>query len=922
MPSVEHSEERVALREFDRDFQALTGHKRLPWQRALFAEFLKGNFPKGCDIPTGLGKTSIIAVWLLALARHARAGSILGFPRRLAYVVNRRTVVDQATAEVETLRKALTTESDLQPVADALRSLTAWPSSHALAISTLRGQFGDNAEWRNDPARPAVIVGTVDMIGSRLLFSGYRTGFKYRPLHAGFLGQDSLLVHDEAHLEPAFQELVATIEQEQRRCGEFRAFRSMALTATSRDNTASFGLTEADRSDETVRARIHAKKGLLLHAVAAEGELAEQVTSLALKDKERGEAILVYLRRLEDVEKVAKGLVGANQSVQTLTGNMRGFERDRLARADSIFARFMPAPAAEPKPGTVYLVCTSAGEVGVNISADHLVCDLMPFDSMAQRFGRVNRFGKGDARVEVVHSGSASVAEVTDDGSATTAGAQSEPATESSEARAATSEPGEGEEGKSAFEEARERTLSLLERLPTRRDGRHDASPASLETLPAGDRQAAFTPPPIILPATDVLFDTWAMTSIRGELPGRPPVEDWLHGVTPWEPPETSVAWRIEVGYLKGALLDRYNPEDILDDYPLKPHELLRDQTRRILKHLKRLAGRHSQGPAWLLAGQAVQVVTLSQLAAKSEDELAGTTLLLPPEVGGLAKGLLVGGADADPDCRYDVADELQDQDDAPLRVRLWDDAPPPHGMRLVRTIDTRPDADEGETDADQSPKPRFWHWYVRPRAADDDGSQTAPAPQPLDEHLESAARFAATLVAALELHEPEASAVIAGARWHDCGKRRGVWQRSIGNWSYPSRVLAKSADRTRPLELTGYRHEFGSLLDASSDSEFSRLSEEAQDVALHLIAAHHGRARPQFPVHEVFDPEKPQEAAIPLALEVPRRYARLQRRYGRWGLAYIESLLRAADALASQATDSTTEPVGPQPREPQEPTP
>ncbi len=36
------------------------------------------------------------------------------------------------------------------------------------------------------------------------------------------------------------------------------------------------------------------------------------------------------------------------------------------------------------------------------------------------------------------------------------------------------------------------------------------------------------------------------------------------------------------------------------------------------------------------------------------------------------------------------------------------------------------------------------------------------------------------------------------------------------------------------------------------------------------------------------------------VAQEVPRRFARLQRRFGRWGLAYLESLLRAADALAS----------------------
>jgi len=42
----------------------------------------------------------------------------------------------------------------------------------ALAVSTLRGQFADNRQWADSPSQPAIIIGTVDMIGSRLLFSG------------------------------------------------------------------------------------------------------------------------------------------------------------------------------------------------------------------------------------------------------------------------------------------------------------------------------------------------------------------------------------------------------------------------------------------------------------------------------------------------------------------------------------------------------------------------------------------------------------------------------------------------------------------------------------------------------------------------------------------------------------------------------
>ncbi|MBI3097093.1 MAG: hypothetical protein HYY93_02430 [Planctomycetes bacterium] len=83
--------------EFDTFFHAATGVAPFPWQLALFDEFLQGRFRETCDIPTGLGKTSVMAIWLLALAHHARAGTVAGFPRRLVYVVNRRTVVDQAT---------------------------------------------------------------------------------------------------------------------------------------------------------------------------------------------------------------------------------------------------------------------------------------------------------------------------------------------------------------------------------------------------------------------------------------------------------------------------------------------------------------------------------------------------------------------------------------------------------------------------------------------------------------------------------------------------------------------------------------------------------------------------------------------------------------------------------------------------------
>lgn len=877
-PMTQESDSRAqvaALTNFDSHFELLTGYGPFPWQQALFGELLQKRFPNACDIPTGLGKTSIIGIWLLALAHHARAGTTVGFPRRLVYVVNRRTVVDQATREAEHVRSALA-KAPLAGVADGLASLGARPADAPLAISTLRGQFADNAEWRSDPARPAVIVGTVDMIGSRLLFAGYGCGFKSRPLHAGFLGQDALLVHDEAHLEPAFQELIAEIESEQQRCGELGRFRVTALTATSRSGGEQFRLTDADRKHSVVRKRIEAKKRIAFGPIEDEKETADAVAQRALKHRDSGQAILIFLRRLEDVEKVADALRKAKLLVQMLTGTLRGLERDALAKEDAIFARFMPKPRVpEPQPGTVYLVCTSAGEVGVDISADHMVCDLTPFDSMAQRFGRVNRFGDRDARIDVVHT--------------------------------------KAFDEKDKLREVRQRTLDLLRRLPQTQGG-HDASPAALGNLPPDDRQAAFTPHPKILPASDILFDAWALTSVRQVLPGRPPVADWLHGVAEWEPPETHVVWREEVGCVTGELLEKYKPEDLLEDYPLKPHELLRDRTDRVFKHLEKLAVQHAHLPVWLIASDnSVRVMTLSKLAEAGEDGLKGRTVLFPPEGGGLgfsydgrSTGMLDGDAAFDDARRgfYDVADAWKGENKDLPRWRTWDDDEPPDGMRLVRTIDTRPDAD-GEQDEDkESSAPRYWRWYVRPRSADDDGSRTATRRQELAAHLGSAESFARALVAKLELREPEASTVTLAARWHDRGKHRAIWQRSIGNRDYPQQVLAKSGGKMQPLDLNSYRHEFGSLLDLSSDPEFLQLAIGVQDLVLHLIAAHHGRARPYFPADEAYDPAHADEDAASIDSEVPRRFARLQRKYGRWGLAYLESLVRAADAMASQAIE------------------
>lgn len=938
-------------------FRELTGFLPLPWQEALFSEFRDGNVPRSANLPTGLGKTSIVAIWLCALAVAPHKT-----PRRLVYVVNRRTVVDQTTAEAERLRDALR-KPTLTRVCNVLTSLCALPlpapDTPPLAISTLRGQFADNGEWCADPCRPAVVIGTVDMIGSALLFCRYTRGFKTRPLHAGFLGQDALLVHDEAHLEPSFQALLESIVAAQNRANDARKLRVIELTATSRAGTADsilpFTLTDADRQNQIVKQRINATKRLSLVPVtkledgkdkASDDTVRDRIIELARSKNDSGRAILVFVRSVKAARKITEELAKQECSVATLTGTMRGKERDELVTSNPVFQRFHPerdrAPGVEATSGTVFLVSTSAGEVGVNISADDLVCDLSTYESMAQRFGRVNRFGEHKANdaseITVVYR--------------TNLQANYDAGLE--EANSAKKDP---EKKVAAYEKKNQsvlrviKTLALLERL------NGDASPAALDGLPATERIAAFSPPPDLRVATEIQFDAWALTSIREPVAGRPPVAQYLHGEEEPERSETYVAWREELDVLCTDDLRRaHPPADLLEDFPLKPHELLRDTSDRVFGEIisllrKRLANGAPLPPdAWLVGGDGnVIVFPLARLVSEDEtsikeegeDEeesgnneadkkarktraivsLANATLILPASLGGIDKhGLLTANAAASAAAKADVADIAAEDDTERIptqRCRVWSNTPDlpaalaTAGFRLLRTIDRCLDEENAEDYEETSH--RYWLW-LEMKATDPTDAHVGRPAETLATHTNAVAANAAAIAAkcfpnksALAGGEPDLRrCVIVAARLHDLGKNRAQWQRNLGNFAYdstkPETILAKSAPGMHARNVAEhYRHEFGSLREADSEAEIAALDDAERDIVLHIVAAHHGRARPYFPTDEIFDyTSRSPEKLAALATEVPRRFARLQERFGRWGLAWLESILRAADYAAS----------------------
>jgi CRISPR-associated endonuclease/helicase Cas3 len=608
---------------------------------------------------------------------------------------------------------------------------------------------------------------------------------------------------------------------------------------------------------------------LELHPVIEETkELAHKLSELALSYRDSGRAILIFVRTIDDLKRVSDKL--PRDRTSQLTGTMRGFEREALIN-EPIFKRFLPE--AEIADQTVYLVCTSAGEVGVNISADHLVCDLSTFESMAQRFGRVNRFGlRDDTTIHVVH-------------------------------------PTEFDEN--PLEPQREKTLALLNQL------NGDGSPDSLASLDPAARADAFAPRPTELSTSDILFDAWGMTSIRDPMPGRPPVEPYLHGIRDYDPPETQVAWREEVGKIIGGLLDEYRPRDLLDEYPVKPHELLGDRTDRVWKEIVKLSERLPQAPIWVVdwAGDVVPT-SLQRISEKDGKRfIEWKTVLLPHDVGGLTKQGMLDGSTAPLEIETDkgssvisndVADALTLANGQLLRQRIWTKDKEANfdykaeGMRLVTRVDFEPGEDDDDVERSS------WYWFEL-APIPNENSKNAAGPVLLDVHVSDVVKRVMQILSNLTLHSDSGydaklkHAIVVAAMRHDLGKRREPWQRSIGRPAkFFEKWFAKSGPRWRSRDTTLYRHEFGSLLDLQSLPEFQALDDESQDLVQHLIATHHGQGRPHFAAEQVIDQNFTSRECDALAIEVPRRFARLQRRYGRWGLAYLESLIRAADWSAS----------------------
>ena len=271
----------AAMPDFPAFYRAINGRAPFPWQARLAEQVAREErWPAEIGVPTGLGKTACldITVWWLA-SQADRAPQDRTAPTRIWWVVNRRLLVDSTAEHARRIADALrdpksaavddADQALVKQVGDRLRVLWVDADAAPLGVISLRGGIASRSP--TDAARPTIILCTLPMYGSRLLFRGY--GSRQRPVDAAMAGTDSLVLLDEAHLAPHLTSLVpalAACHPSAREClGERRTQPQMvALTATGdAGEDERFDLNDDDEVHPVVRERLDAPKPVRVIAV-------------------------------------------------------------------------------------------------------------------------------------------------------------------------------------------------------------------------------------------------------------------------------------------------------------------------------------------------------------------------------------------------------------------------------------------------------------------------------------------------------------------------------------------------------------------------------------------------------------------------------------------------------------------------------
>ena len=394
--------------EFAAYFEEVHGHPPFPWQARLAECVIRDGWPPLLDLPTGVGKTCAIDVALFALSKCPESA-----PRRIFLVVDRRLIVDQAADHARVILRALMA-GRAAAVARRLRALFGGSGSEPpFDVAVLRGGMPQESDWAKRPDRPVVALSTVDQVGSRLLFRGYGVSARMAPVHAGLVGNDALLLLDEVHLSVPFEQTLDQITKRWRSSSglpaRFEVVRMSATPGQPENAEPPFRLDEHDLAHAVLKQRLGAPKPTELEVINVRGDEAERRATVGRAAAARARQMIdegarvvcVVMNRVDSARAAWRAIDGVD--VALLTGRMRPLDRDQvLHRSDGVLARARAGRGRSADDPPLVICATQTIEAGADLDFDALITECASFDALKQRFGRLDRRGELQAARGVI----------------------------------------------------------------------------------------------------------------------------------------------------------------------------------------------------------------------------------------------------------------------------------------------------------------------------------------------------------------------------------------------------------------------------------------------------------------------------------------------------------------------------------------
>ena len=388
--------------DIDSIYRCALGPDRSPdvWQRDLATN----EWPNVLIAPTGSGKTAAVTLGWVAQRLRAPDGTC----RRLVWCLPMRTLVEQTAHAVKGWFDALSRGG---------LGVETIPTSDDVHV--LMGGV-EAAKWLDHPERPAVIIGTQDMLLSRALMRGYASSRAIWPMEFALLHEDAHWVFDEVQLMGAGRATSSQLEAFRRTeavrvapSAYSKPARSLWISATLEPDwlrtvdfpapggEAVMRVESGSPSDSRLHRLVTASKWLSqAHPFPASrkdvdiSRYLEELAEAVVRAYRPGHLSLVIVNRVKRAQDLYVKL-STRLKLKGSDAPELGLLHSRFRSADrQRESGRLPLPGKPVGDRGLIVVATQAVEAGVDISAAVLFTELAPWSAMVQRFGRANRYAE------------------------------------------------------------------------------------------------------------------------------------------------------------------------------------------------------------------------------------------------------------------------------------------------------------------------------------------------------------------------------------------------------------------------------------------------------------------------------------------------------------------------------------------------